>query len=129
MDWMNILAQLFEIVIFPLLAIGTVYLISLIKVKIQELKQKKDNEMYTKYLGMLETTIIDCVIATTQTYVEALKKQGKFDADAQKIAFTKTYTNVMAILNKDAKKYLEEAIGDLETYVYNKIEAEVNLTK
>jgi hypothetical protein len=129
MDWMMILSQLFEIVIFPLLAIGTVYLISLIKVKIQELKQKKDSEMYTKYLGMLETTIIDCVIATTQTYVEALKKQGKFDADAQKIAFTKTYTNVMAILNKDAKKYLEEAIGDLETYVYNKIEAEVNLTK
>lgn len=129
MDWMMILSQLFEIVIFPLLAIGTVYLISLIKVKIQELKQKKDNEMYTKYLGMLETTIIDCVISTTQTYVEALKKQGKFDADAQKVAFTKTYTNVMAILNKDAKKYLEEAIGDLETYVYNKIEAEVNLTK
>jgi hypothetical protein len=129
MDWMMILSQLFEIVIFPLLAIGTVYLISLIKVKIQELKQKKDNEMYTKYLGMLETTIIDCVISTTQTYVEALKKEGKFDADAQKIAFTKTYTNVMAILNKDAKKYLEEAIGDLETYVYNKIEAEVNLTK
>lgn len=129
MDWMMILSQLFEIVIFPLLAIGTVYLISLIKVKIQELKQKKDNEMYTKYLTMLESTIIDCVISTTQTYVEALKKQGKFDADAQKIAFTKTYTNVMAILNKDAKKYLEEAIGDLETYVYNKIEAEVNLTK
>lgn len=129
MDWMMILSQLFEIVIFPLLAIGTVYLISLIKVKIQELKQKKDNEMYTKYLGMLETTIIDCVISTTQTYVEALKKEGKFDADAQKVAFTKTYTNVMAILNKDAKKYLEEAIGDLETYVYNKIEAEVNLTK
>ena len=129
MDWMMILSQLFEIVIFPLLAIGTVYLISLIKVKIQELKQKKDNEMYTKYLGMLETTIIDCVLSTTQTYVEALKKEGKFDANAQKIAFTKTYTNVMAILNKDAKEYLKEAIGDLETYVYNKIEAEVNLTK
>jgi hypothetical protein len=80
-------------------------------------------------LSVVESTIIDCVISTTQTYVEALKKQGKFDADAQKIAFTKTYTNVMAILNKDAKKYLEEAIGDLETYVYNKIEAEVNLTK
>lgn len=129
MDWMMILSQLFEIVIFPLLAIGTVYLISLIKVKIQELKQAKDDAMYNKYLTMLESTIIDCVISTTQTYVEALKKQGKFDADAQKIAFTKTYTNVMAILNKDAKKYLEEAIGDLETYVYNKIEAEVNLTK
>jgi hypothetical protein len=129
MNWTNIISQLFEIVIFPLLTIGTIYLINLIKVKIQELKQKKDDAMYDKYLTMLENTIINCVISTTQTYVEALKKQGKFDADAQKIAFTKTYTNVMAILNKDAKKYLEEAIGDLETYVYNKIEAEVNLTK
>ena len=129
MNWMSILAQLFEIVIFPLLAIGTVYLISLIKVKIQELKQDREDALYNKYLTMLENTIIDCVISTTQTYVETLKKQGKFDADAQKIAFTKTYTNVMAILNKDAKEYLKEAIGDLETYVYNKIEAEVNLTK
>lgn len=129
MDWMSILAQLFEIVIFPLLAIGTVYLISLIKVKIQEIKQYKEEALYNKYLTMLETTIINCVISTTQTYVEALKKEGRFDADAQKIAFTKTYTNVMSILNKDAKKYLEEAIGDLETYVYNKIEAEVKLTK
>ena len=129
MDWMMILSQLFEIVIFPLLAIGTVYLISLIKVKIQQLKQRKDDELYVKYLGMLETTIIDCVLSTTQTYVEALKKEGKFDVNAQKIAFTKTYTNVMNILNKDAKKYLEEALGDLETYIYNKIEAEVKLTK
>ena len=129
MDWIMILSQLFEIVIFPLLAIGTVYLISLIKVKIQEIRQKKNQDLYNKYLTMLEDTIISCVLATTQTYVESLKKEGKFDADAQKIAFTKTYTNVMAILNKDAKKYLEEAIGDLETYVYNKIEAEVNLTK
>lgn len=129
MDWMMILSQLFEIVIFPLLTIGTIYLINLIKIKIQELKQRKDDELYVKYLGMLETTIIDCVLSTTQTYVEALKKEGKFDADAQKVAFTKTYTNVMNILNKDAKKYLEEAIGDLETYVYNKIEAEVKLTK
>jgi hypothetical protein len=38
MDWMNILSQLFEIVIFPLLGIGTAYLIMLIKSKIQELK-------------------------------------------------------------------------------------------
>jgi hypothetical protein len=129
MDWMSILAQLFEIVIFPLLAIGTLYLTSLIKVKIQELKQKKEYEKYDKYYTMLEDTIISCVIATTQSYVETLKKEGKFDAEAQKKAFAKTYSNVMEILSKDAKKYLEEAIGDLETYVYNKIEAEVNLTK
>ena len=129
MDWMHILSQIFEIVIFPLLGIGTIYLIGLIKTKIQELKQKKDDELYHKYLSMLEDTIISCVLSTTQTYVESLKKEGKFDADAQKIAFTKTYTNVMNILSDDVKEYLQEAIGDLETYVYNKIEAEVRLTK
>lgn len=129
MDWMNILAQIFEIVIFPLLGIGTAYLIVFIKNKIQQLKQEKEDATYHKYLTMLEETIINCVLSTTQTYVETLKKEGKFDAEAQKIAFTKTYTNVMNILSKDAKKYLEEALGDLETYIYNKIEAEVKLTK
>ena len=40
-----------------------------------------------KYLKMLSETITKCVIATNQTYVETLKKQGKFDEEAQKIAF------------------------------------------
>lgn len=129
MDWMVILSQLFEIVIFPLLSIGVVYLISLIKTKIQELKQKKNNDLYHKYLGMLEDTVVSCVLATTQTYVDSLKKQGKFDAEAQKIAFEMTYNNVMAILADDAKEYLQNAIGDLEIFVNNKIEAEVLATK
>lgn len=129
MNWTIILSQLFEIVIFPLLTIGTIYLINLIKVKIQELKQKKNDDLYNKYLGMLEDTIIQCVLATTQTYVDSLKKEGAFDADAQKVAFTKTYTNVMKILSEEAKEYLTEVLGDLEVYVYNRIEANVKLTK
>lgn len=129
MDWMKIIAQIFEVIIFPLLSIGTIYLINLIKVKIQELKQKKNDDLYHKYLDMLEDTIVQCVLATTQTYVESLKKEGTFDADAQKVAFTKTYTNVMKILSDEAKEYLTEALGDLEAYVYNRIEANVKLTK
>jgi hypothetical protein len=129
MNWMTILAQLFEIVIFPLLAVGTIYLINLIKVKIQELKQKKNDDLYRKYLDMLEDVVIQCVLATTQTYVDSLKKEGAFDADAQKVAFTKTYTNVMKILSAEAKEYLTEALGDLEVYIYNRIEANVKLTK
>lgn len=129
MNWMTILTQLFEMVIFPLLGIATVYLVFLIKAKINELKLKEDDDLFNKYLSMLENTITDCVIATTQTYVDSLKKQGSFDADAQKVAFTKTYTNVMKILTEDAKEYLQNALGDLESYVYNKIESEVALNK
>jgi hypothetical protein len=65
MDWMMILSQLFEIVIFPLIGIGTVYLIALISNKIKQIKQNTDNNLLDKYLSMLENTITDCVIATT----------------------------------------------------------------
>jgi hypothetical protein len=49
-----------------------------------------DNELADKYVQMLTDTITACVIATNQTYVEPLKKQGKFDAEAQKHAFELT---------------------------------------
>lgn len=129
MDWANVVKQIFELVVFPLLGIGTTYLIVLINIKIKELKKKSDNDLEKKYLDMLNNTITDCVLATNQTYVNELKKQGKFDMDAQKIAFQKTYKNVMALLTDEAKKYLTEALGDLQTYVNNKIEAEVLLNK
>lgn len=129
MDWTNVVKQIFELVVFPLLGIGTTYLIVLINTKIKELKKQSDNDLEKKYLDMLNNTITDCVLATNQTYVNELKKQGKFDLDAQKIAFQKTYENVMALLTDEAKKYLSEALGDLQIYVNNKIEAEVLLNK
>lgn len=88
-----------------------------------------DNEVANKYMDMLTNTITECVLATNQTYVEALKQQNKFDLEAQKIAFDKTSEAVMAILTEDAKKYLESAVGDLELFIRQKIEAEVNLNK
>ena len=129
MDWNNILTQIFELVLFPLLIIGSTYLIYFLSVKTKEIKDKTDNDTFDKYLDMLNNTITQCVIATTQTYVEALKKEGKFDAEAQKIAFQKTYDNVMSILTTESKYYLQTALGDLEAYVNNKIEAEVALNK
>ena len=129
MDWNNILTQIFELILFPLLIIGSTYLIYFLSVKTKEIKDKTDNDTFDKYLDMLNNTITQCVIATTQTYVEALKKEGKFDADAQKIAFQKTYDSVMSILTTESKYYLQTALGDLEAYVNNKIEAEVALNK
>ena len=129
MDWNNILTQIFELILIPLLIIGSTYLIYFLSVKTKEIKDKTDNDTFDKYLDMLNNTITQCVIATTQTYVEALKKEGKFDAEAQKIAFQKTYDNVMSILTTESKYYLQTALGDLEAYVNNKIEAEVALNK
>lgn len=78
---------------------------------------------------MLNNTIYDCVTATTQTYVEALKKENAFTKEAQIEAFNLTFNAVMSILNEDAKKYLTVAYGDLNIYIANKIEAEVQFSK
>ncbi len=126
---MNVLQQVFTVVIIPLLGCLTLYLIAFINAKRDELKKKTDNETVHKYLDMLDKTITDCVLATTQTYVETLKKQGAFDEEAQKIALQTTYQNVMKILTEEAKMYLETAVADLNEYILNKIEAEVKITK
>lgn len=129
MDWMLVLEQVFELIVYPVLSIAGIYLTYLIGVKIKELKQKTDDETAKKYLDMLNDTISNAVLATTQTYVDSLKKQGKFDAEAQKEAFKRTYDAVMQVLTDDAVKYITTAVGDLKTYITNKIEADVKLTK
>ena len=129
MEWMVILQQIFELCIVPLLGIITTYIVSYIRAKINELKTNNSNETLIKYLNMLSTTVIECVIATNQTYVDNLKGQNAFTEEAQKIAFQKTYDAVIAILSDDAKNYLTNIYGDLTVFIMNMIEAEVNRNK
>ena len=129
MDWLNLLTQIFEVCIIPLLGILTTYIVKYIQVKSAEITEKTDNAIVDKYTVMLADTISARVLATNQTYVEALKKQGSFDAEAQKTAFNMTLNAVMNILSDDAKKYLTEAFGDLNAYITSQIEASVNMNK
>ncbi len=130
MEFLNeLVPMLFQICLFPLLGILTKYVIALINEKIGAITEEKNDVLFTKYMTMLQETVTDCVLATNQTYVDSLKAEGKFDLEAQKIAFQKTYDAVMAILSDDAKKYLISAIGDLDKFVTDKIEAQVVAVK
>ena len=129
MDWMVMLYQIFELCIIPLLGVLTMYLVQFIRKKSQEIADKTDSELADKYIKMLTDTITTCVIATNQTYVESLKKQGRFDAEAQKEAFKLTYNAVMSVLTDEAKNYLTSIYGDLTAYITSRIEAEVNVSK
>lgn len=128
-QWTTIFAQIFEVCLIPLLGVLTTYLVKFIKIKAAEIADKTNNDMAKKYIEMLGDTITNCVIATNQTYVEALKKQGKFDEAAQKIAFEKTYQAVLDTLSDEAKVYLANIYGDLNALLTNRIEAEVNKEK
>ena len=125
----ELITQIFEVCIIPLIGVLTAFFVKFVNAKSAELTAKIENETEKKYLQMLNDTITDCVMATTQTYVDSLKKQDAFTADAQKMAFTMTYTSVMNLLTQEAQEYLTEAVGDLNLYITQKIEAEVNMNK
>ena len=126
---MELLVQIFQVCIIPLLGILTKYLIDFLNAKRQEINQTIGNETAIKYNDMIFTTVTDCVIATNQTYVEALKAQGAFDAEAQKVAFQKTLDAILAILTDDAKEYIQQAFGDITVYLTTLIESSVNKNK
>lgn len=126
---MAILAQIFEVCVIPLLGILTAWLCSFISAKIKEKEAVTDNEIAKKYLEMLNDTIVSCIQATNQTYVNALKDKDAFDEEAQKIAFQKTFNAILSILSADAVEYLTNIIGDLDTYITEKIESEISKTK
>ncbi len=129
MEWTVIVGELFKVVIIPLLALLVKYFCQFVNIKADEIKQKNNDATFQKYITMLNETIQATVIATNQTYVDALKAQGKFDAEAQKVAFQMTYDSVIKTLGTEAQKYLSEAVGDLNIYIKNAIEANVNVNK
>lgn len=129
MDLLNVVNEACQMLLPLVLTALSVTLIGYINKKIEEGKKKSDSDITDKYLTMLQGTIEDAVLATTQTYVEALKNKNMFDEEAQKKAFQLTYDAVMKVLTDDAKKYITSAVGDLETYITNKIESTVKLSK
>ena len=129
MDWTIYLKDIMQICIIPLLGVLTTFLVVWIKGKTKEVQAKTDNEFLQRCLTVLETTVVNAVLATNQTYVEALKKENAFTLEAQQQAFQKTYDTVIASLTEDTKKGLETVTTDLTAYITEMIEAKINEQK
>lgn len=126
---MELLAQIVEVCVIPLLGVLVSYFVSYINQKKKQIAEQTKNETLQKYVLMLGDTIVNCVLATKQTYVDNLKKEGMFTAEAQKEALEITYQAVLQTLSAEAQDYLKVAFGDVKTYILQKIEAEVALQK
>ena len=123
------LQQLFNLVLVPLLAILTAYIVKLINTQSEKLKSSIDNEIVIKYIGFLNDLIVTCVMATNQTYVDALKDQNAFTEEAQKQAFEMTYNTIKNILSDEMEKVLSMVYEDLDSYIKEQIEFRVKCCK
>lgn len=88
-----------------------------------------DNDYIDAIIERVGTLVIDVVTETTQTYVEGLKKDGKFNLEEQGIAFNMSYNKLNELINDEYKSVLEEVFGNLQGYLTSKIESTIGLSK
>lgn len=125
----EIIVAILQVCLIPLLGALTGFLVKYINAKSDQLKARAKTEKGKEYITRITDTVITCVLATKQTYVDTLKAQGSFDQEAQKVAFERTYAAIQDLLTDELKNYLSSITGDATNYLSQMIESQVSLNK
>lgn len=125
----ELLMTIIQAVIIPAIPIVVAYLVKLLKAKTEQTATKISNELVRQYLQEAIDSVLQAVTYVSQTYVDSLKKQGKFDAEAQKIAFNTAKDIALQLLTEDAKNLITDLYGDLTVWLDTKIEQTVKEQK
>ena len=120
--FINILSCIVTVIILPLITLLGSKLIKWISKKI-------DDENLEKNLIKATNIVLDAVKYVLQTYVDNLKKEGKFTKDAQLIAFNKAKEIVLSQFNEEIKNYIKDNFGDIDSWIDVQIEASINNLK
>lgn len=126
---MDFVQQIFELLIFPSLAVLCSFGVWYLKYRVEAIKQQLENDKYNKYIDMATNAICSSVIMLNQTYVQSLKEQGAFDKEAQARAFSAACNNAMTLMGSEAVTFLREAMDDFDLWLKTQVEATVNLNK
>lgn len=118
----NIISVVVTSIVLPLLSIAGAKLVQLINSKI-------NNNKAANFLSTATTIIINAVRSVFQTYVEALKKEDKFDEASQKLALLKARDIALNQMTDDVKNYITSTYGNLDTWINTNIEATINILK
>ena len=105
------------------------YLIQYLRRKSEQIIAQTDNMTIKAFLAEATDAVSTVVTYTSQTFVDTLKKEGKFDKDKQQEALNKSLDKAISLLSEPAKKALEDIYRDLGAYLTSKIEAEVRSQK
>lgn len=91
--------------------------------KVQKETKLKENELLNSYIDFAQEIITKAVITVSQTYVDSLKKSGKFDKEAQVKA--KKYATEIAknLISTEGKRAIKTIYKDYDNYVDSVIES------
>lgn len=119
---LNILSVTVTAVILPLITLLGSKLVNWIS-------QKAQNEASERLLSTATSIILSAVKSVFQTYVEALKKEGRFDAESQRVALNQALQISLSQMTDDVKAFIQSSYGDVEAWITTQIEATINSLK
>ena len=121
--------ELLQAIATAAIPVCAAYLVQYLHRKSEHIIAQTDNMTIKAFLAEATDAVSTAVTYTSQTFVDALKKEGKFDKDKQQEALKKSLDKAISLLSESAKNALTDIYGDLEAYLTSKIEAEVRSQK
>ncbi len=116
-------------ILIPLLVTIITICICMITSKVAKNAAESAPSKYSEIIYALENIVNKAVITTNQTFVNELKKQGKFDKEAMEEAYNKTFNSIVALLSQSFFEYIDEEAIDIDTLLKNMIETSVDWNK
>jgi chromosomal replication initiation ATPase DnaA len=120
---------LLQAVLSVAIPVATAYLVSFLKKKSAQAQTQIENDTAKHYLDEITNAVTTAVSATSQTYVDALKKDNAFTKEAQLEALNKAKDTALSILSPAAAQFVSEVYGDLNSFLVAKIEEAVRVQK
>lgn len=117
--------ELLQAVAAAAVPVCAAFLVQFLRRKSEEIGAQVDSLTTKELLAEVTEAVTTAVTYTSQTYVDALKKHGIFDKEAQLEALWKSKDKALSLLSASAKDVLTEVYGNLGAYLETKIEAEV----
>lgn len=85
-------------------------------------KKIKDKDIQ-RWSTAIAEIIFNAVQCVQQTFVDGMKKAGKFDEAAAKEAKEKCLAIIRGQLTEELRKYITDNFGDMEAWLMNQIES------
>lgn len=79
----------------------------------------QSSAMLSQVLDLTERVVDEI----NQTYVDSLKKSGKFDKEAQQTAMDDAMTYLQSLISTDLREFIESNYNDLEKFLITQIES------
>ncbi len=132
MEFSEVLNYVLYVVLTVILPVVATYVVNLIKTKIREsniIAEATKNEDISNLIKDALSDVMDAVLYTNQTFVDALKEKGEFSEEAWEEAKTKTYNAALLTISEESKKAITEIYGSFDKWLRLKIESSVNMAK